>query len=796
VKLQSADNTPDAGTQTVTEAKRRTDGTDTGTDGPAPAKTPVATAPVTKAPPATVVAPPSGPARADVGGLLNQGQFTVGPADTPASGAGIDVRGQVSQANGGGGSGLGLDVRVVETVPKYFAFFPAKVSTCAPPAPALPITATTGVQAKFVNLVVAAGQTPPYPACETKPSYEPDTRYQIDFATRSSLSSLGELSTDLMVDRYRVLGRVANVPASMSGSIYLQRNQRLPWTDVKVALNGKEAFQNVAFEVFDSSQVAAVGPAVNHPQPVTGSPPGYKCDQVPGLCDRDPRPAPGGTTPAFPDPANQVPNYRLGFANVTNRLTVVGQLRDSETSRFGSLTYSDTSACPTSSYRPGGQHLGYAHLDLDLKGQATSVTLTKRDGIDPSVTPESLGVDLAPGSGNPASKYTLGTTPGSTGITVRTDKPVNGSLRVRMDNVQVNRESDHDYPLDNHVNLGICVDLDLPFELAMYGVTDVRFSSSGAEFGIDLSKADLDRGALANFYIHERVGGGDVQGAQYAYRKTGIDFSWGTSGPGDDLNEEQSGPFTKTVRLEPNAPLCQMPHYRLDQNQYVLDKMMISMCYQPGASSGGDNPGWNQANMVSANNSWTRPMADIGSYRRLSFMADLLFSDSFLNGLVEHDSYGPVDPIGPGNIIFRNVASLGVLPMDFRMPSLTSTPVQSSGVTEHANVNARAADGTTYAESDNVEFFTAPNQGNFEIGAGDTQALVARYPNGQIRWVHWPLRRVALFAPSAFSLTVNPDGSIKGWSGYSSVPSPPQGYTESGWVLLDASGTKLHDNFG
>src|SRR5204863_5604991 len=99
-----------------------------------------------------------------------------------------------------------------------------------------------------------------------------------------------------------------------------------------------------------------------------------------------------------------------------------------------------------SRYRPRPQYLGYLHLDLDLKNQATTIDLGKRTGLDPATgSREVAGTDMAPGTDADPEPYTLSSIPPSTGLTVRSDHPIDGSLRVRVNNIQQNFKGSEEF---------------------------------------------------------------------------------------------------------------------------------------------------------------------------------------------------------------------------------------------------------------------------------------------------------------------------------------------------------------
>jgi hypothetical protein len=664
--------------------------------------------------------------------------------ETVDGGPGIDVRGRID------GDGLAIDAHIVETVPRWFALYPVASRTCEP------------------------GQT-----CQWLESFEQEHRRKLDLKTRSSLGTLGELSIDLTVNQqaaanaaqYRILGRVENVPASLTGSLNLNRNDRLPWTDLDLSLNGKTPLKNVAVEVFDGSAPAHVGPSVGYVAPITS------CTQVAGLCDRDPRPAPAGSQRAYPDAWGQTPTYRIGLANVTNKFTVHGVIRDSDKPTndvgFTAPGSQPDNACANKPYRAMGQHTVYTHMDIDLKNAATRLDLTKHTGIDGSGTGEYQGTDLQPGSGSAATPYTPGKLPDSTGITLKSDAPIDAALRVRIDGIQVKAHEHRDFDVAGFdvasLDVRLCDDVDLPFEVGFRNVKNVRFAQSGAEFALDLTPADIAAGGWGQFKVHELLKTGDQVGAPTAFRENAVDMSWLADGPNGDLHD---GPFYggyKGVRLMPNAPRCHLPHYYFNTNtyQWVQNGSNLGMCYWPGAAEepAGQMPGWNELNSTTLGIFTQQRANDVGGYKRLSFLADLLFSDSFLNQMYVRDAYGPVDPNGPGDNIMRAIAKQGVLPVDFRMPYVSSAvPVQENSSGPNSAAYAIGHDGTTYSWDGNSH-------------------LVARFPNGQIRWVRHYANPASSFQ---WRIQTFNDGTL--WNTYKSPPWSPNPITII--HTYDASGTQ------
>jgi len=666
------------------------------------------------------------------------------PPDRVDGGPGIDVRGRI------GGDGLAIDAHVVETVPRWFALYPVTSRTCEP------------------------GQS-----CQWLESYEQEHRRKLDVKTRSSLRTLGELSVDLTVNQqagpgpqYRILGRVENVPASLTARLDLTRNKRLPWTDLDLSVTGRDALKNISVEVFDGAAPAHVGPAVAPLAPITS------CEQVTGLCTRDPRPAPGGAQRAYPDAWGQTPTYRVGLANVTSRFTVHGVIRDSDKPTndpgFTPPGAAVDPACTNKPFRAGAQRTSYTHLDVDLKNQATRLDLTKRTAIDFTSSRETTGADLQPGSGSSALAYTPGSMPESTGITLKSDAAIDAAMRVRIDNIQVKAHERRNFDVAGFyagkIEVTLCDDLDLPFEVGFHGVRNVRFSQSGAEFALDLTPTDISAGGWAQFKVHELLRTGDQSGAPTSFRQNNVDMSWTTDGPNGDLNDGPYYQSYKGVRLMPNEPRCYLPHYTYNSNtySYVQTGSMLGMCYWPGASAepAGQMPGWNELNSTTLGIFTQQRATSVGGYKRLAFMADLLFSDSMLNKLYIRDAYGPVDPNGPGDVIFRTIAKQGVLPLDYRSPYVSAgvaVQEQSSSVDPYGYAVGR--DGTRYSWDGNSH-------------------LVARFPNGQIRWV----RHYANPA-SSFQWRIQPMYNGTLWNTYKSPSWSPNPIT----IIheYDASGTQL-----
>jgi hypothetical protein len=595
-----------------------------------------------------------------------------------ASGPGIDVRGRMG-SNATGGVDAGLDIRIVETFPRWFAVYPVVTTTCEPNDP-----------------------------CQRTEGYEQEDRSHYDVRTRSSLKTLGELSADLWIDHQRILGRVENVPANLTGSLGLVRNVRLPWTDLDVDIRGGDALRNITFEVYDQDNEAYVGPAQDRrPIPTTNVPP-YKCEDVPMLCEGDPRPAPGGSPRPFPDPGNRVPNYRVGLANVTDHLEVHGRLHDSE-------HVDGTSTCAGSRTAP--MRMAYAHIDLDLRNQATRLDLTKRTGVDPATGSfEASGQDLRPHHGTdsdpPAQVYPIDQVPDSTTFVVHANAKIDGSIRVRTNNIVVAGHERRDFALGNYLQLDVCDDLDLPFEISMRDIDTLQLAQSGAEVGLDVSHSDSILGG-ATFRVHEVTANGDIEGAPYAKRNNRFSASWYLGRPTGDFSDI-AGPGYKSIRLMPNAPVCDQPHY--DGHEYP-NETVKSMCYRPGMAP---------VNTVSV--SAALPL--FGGHR--AFMMDVIASDSFAENLWQRDSYGvnesPVpftdDSVpGPGNSLYRAIAHKGLLPTTFAVPSIQrNVPMVSTSREQCSSVPiATSNDGTTY---------------QLRVGSLSPQCVVvARHPNGQIRWI-------------------------------------------------------------
>lgn len=604
-------------------------------------------------------------------------------------------------------------------------------------------------------------------------AYERQERLAGQLAWRSSARSLGHLRAHVVlrepaptagdpahVDETHVDAEVGRVPGTEAVRFDRFTNVRLPWQKWYLTVGHMagvwgqktvepgDALDTVRFALTDMDA------------------PGYK----------GPWKAPAART-APEDVANRVPNYQARLRNVGPRLAVTAVLQGSESPAAEGAAYENTSRPPLADpgkefcrarggrLRPERQRIGYVDADVDLGG-AETLDLRLRNAKERAADPDGA----------------------SNTVSVESDRPVSGTVAAKVA-MSVELAMSVDTFLTTS-DFQACLDLDLPVRLQLTNVRRVTLGQTLAGLAVDVPAGDRALGADVNGSLGETFrapDGSDVARRGAWYRDYYVHFD--PEGPGDWFANPWSArdctfEFGDTVAFLFLGPLYSLYETcdRVDGPLLADDASGLTgwrdvpvhplkpipgtvdcdewpetdQCPLPVGGIDYTRRGWTNefgfgtrgaTTLEVGSESW--PSRPAGS-SSIAFLVDPLFSWPLLDAIWSRDDADGL-PGRPGREIFEVLRKWSDPPSHFDTPDL-ETLSSRIGVTDwqgrFVQATCRdgrpreadtmtAGDGTTYevlfqdATCDETSWPTSP------WAAWDMEVkmfLVARHPNGAIRW--------------------------------------------------------------
>jgi hypothetical protein len=335
-------------------------------------------------------------------------------------------------------SGLSLRSRVLLDLPRHVQLWQPDLTNCT--------------SNQLLNLV-----------CPEKENYEPDHQTELELRYASTGESLGELKAYFDIDNgpmdYEGEAFLDSIPGSLDLQASLTQNQRLPWTNVDLSYEASDSPGSLSLQMWDRCLPAYVGDIANSPelaQPIH-----------PGDCI------------SSPSDVNKVPNYDVTLDRIPASLDFVADVWASEAPNDG--TPRKHEACRDHDYEGRGpSRLGYLHADLDLRGEATDLSLKARMDRDIS-SADSDNSDMA--------------------VRFVSNAPIDGEMRAKLLNVGQEASVSELKKLEIfgvevadliEANVEVCVDLDLPLALSLDDVAGADVRMAGTKLGVDLHDHDLD----------------------------------------------------------------------------------------------------------------------------------------------------------------------------------------------------------------------------------------------------------------------------------------------------------------
>ncbi|MCC7077926.1 MAG: PKD domain-containing protein [Acidimicrobiia bacterium] len=565
----------------------------------------------------------------------------------------------------------------------------------------------------------AATETEELQRCQDRLRYEVDDVEGIQVRYRSTKANLGDMTAQVKAqsgtDWYEIKAELGRIPGSLDGRFRLVTNRRLPWTDAEARFTAASPLERIKADVYHLNRLAYVGPPGNN------------------------------------DGRNIVPTYSLDLTGVAATLDLQARLRSAEAPNDTPDT--QTYMCPGREYvGRGSPEMTYLHASLDLQG-ADAIRLDMRRGRDSMQERDSAD------------------TP-QTALALRSNSPVSGSAKLRIDKIGFGAESD---PLWGYYDY--CIDFDLPVEIVLTDVTDIHVGQAAAKLVLDMSDADWGAGADIEGRFHETyfdaATGGYVDGGgvYYVFRPY-VHFEV----IGLDVIHYETTDWRRAVGVIGTDWSCGG-----------------TICFRDGLENVFD------IDAVRLDD------VRVGGYVSGEFIVDPLFTAGQRRFLWLQD-LGGFGLIRPGAWLYEMIRDMSRSPLDFRVPQIFAfpgllvpvsytTPPTNCGLQETANA-AIGQDLTTYRIVVENECRITPSTGWYRY---TKVYVVARHPNGQIRWLRqvktpdfpgavtgwaangWP-------QPWRFAVTITPQGD---GSAYVTVDRRRTGGGGTGDVRrghLDASG--------
>jgi len=329
---------------------------------------------------------------------------------------------------------------------------------------------------------------------------------------------------------WRFSGLIPQLPASLHADVALDELAGPGWTDARLDAVASEPIGRVQLEATDRSpdRVGFTGPALGP-------------DRLP------------------------IPEHLLDLRNAGDELHVTARRRDGEDVNRGAAPSSLPGGplCPGhTATRRGAPGIAYVHTEIDLAGGPSGSSAPARE----------LTVDVVNGKEGPRDVDPMGHL-----VTVGSDEPVDGTVRTRLTNIVVDQGVIDPEPIKwlhdllampaladllagGDIDLGGCVDLDLPLELALTDASVARLAGEGSVFALD---ADQGSGAEAELRVGEFVGPELThhEGIPNAYRRsttTSVRCTPTTSpaGPAPPSTTGRTPPPSRSSRAAPTSAVA------------------------------------------------------------------------------------------------------------------------------------------------------------------------------------------------------------------------------------------------
>jgi hypothetical protein len=483
--------------------------------------------------------------------------------------------------------------------------------------------------------------------------------------------------------------------------------------------------------------------------------------------DADPPPDPESD----PTVHRPVPEYILALHSIGDELHTTARLRGSESpestpSRVLCEAHPDAPA-------PRGQTgLGYVHADIDLAGEGAPAE---------EVTVEVVSAPDDPRGADPAASL----------ATVSTDRPIDAQIELRLINVVASEHVVKQTPPPfNDVVGDACLDFDLPIQANLTDVTVARLSNEGGVFAVDV---DGDRPtAVTSLRIGEPTAEGFRAGAPFAFR------SFSITGPTIDNLTQTAEYEWKDVVAAPIAPQTNtLVGARFDG---CPNPSVGEVAYIPGVAAPGTDTLAAQIRRVKATVPGPDGVPTERSLDRAKFVLELFLDPSGRQAMADSDLEGDHCPFTTAldGIAGRHEppATLPAGNLDTDAEVTTADFTMTRGEAQTAGPDFCGSQGwstsAAYRPADAVgpDFPVAVGADgtryDFHLWSTDNLqlqcrvTLVARHPNGAIRW----RRELTDIAPWLENLAVRPQHTWR----MRLYPNPDDGSIEAQISVVNVDG--------
>jgi hypothetical protein len=517
---------------------------------------------------------------------------------------------------------------------------------------------------------------------------------------QSTRPTLGTLTMSAHVGTWDLEGSIPELPGSLHVGMTLSQNGRLESIDALVDVEASGSIGDVRVAAKDRSPART----------------GFTGDAV-GLN------------------RSEVPEYSLILHNAGDELHVTARQRTSKNVGSGPVTGDQPGEVLCPGYpatRRGKTGVGYVHADVRLDGV---------DEFGQQSSAESLTINVVDGPDDPR-----GTKESALLATVNSDRPIEATVRTRLNNMVVHVDSTVPDIIGRggwgFLPLGVldlfigdttfdaCLDFDLPLELTLTDTTTAQFANRGGAFSLD---ADNAPGADVALRVGEFESPTPRPGIPFAYRSVDFDF------PDQRVNESGGNHWkdTTAIQVDPGGTTIATCHNN-------------AVAYFPGiASINTSTMLTEQVTGAVTQRDWsvTEP-----SLTRTTFMLDLLWTASARQTLANRDL--SLIPGCPGTTLFQRIARTGPAPIRMPVGRVEFEEVESAEYTlTPSDLSDWDAEVCAVAGWDTSASYR-PESGApdypLAIGADGTRYslnvrvhnsttcdinLVARYANGGIRWI-------------------------------------------------------------
>lgn len=547
--------------------------------------------------------------------------------------------------------------------------------------------------------------------CQNAPHYGPDDVTDIGVKFLSSAQSLGSLtvrgwrlSAAPAFDEFGVDAGV--IPGRVDGQVRLSTNRRIDRTDVSVHFDANVGLGDVA---------------------------GYMADFL--------HPAYRGPGPQNRTSDNVVPKLKLKLGSVPARFDASAKLHFAEAPNAGPAV---PERCDDGTAPAGPTGLEYLDQEIQLGPDVHWVDVSMYRGRE-----DGLG-----------QLTTADDTP-ETAIALRSDAPVSAVTRAKLKNIFVKY---HDDPWWGYFD--VCLDFDLGLRLQVDNATDVHIGQATDRVVVDLSDADVNRGANVHGSSGERfvchafcpVLGEMVDRGGAYYRRHSYDIEVHIPGFGFDTSSAARSNIVRDIDWVDASDDCSDHPCYFNEDGFN-DDYAFDFRRDPEFRIYGSPrlAGYQSAEMLmdplfgyyERQRLWNFDEAGVGVYRPggkiFSAIADLSRSPKVFGVPFGQLRTAPLDGSGTGLL----------LPTNFTTPNFGLCP--SRPQEEEIGSHAVGNDLTLYS----IAMRRQCARSNLERDKAWAY-LVARFPDGRLRWTRQIGVAVLPTATSRYGVRLTPygDGSV------------------------------------